>query len=420
MTLCTLPLRQRQRGISLIEALVAFLVLCIGMLAAARMQPWLRQHSELARQRSEAVRLAQQDIERLRAFAVMPVTTGVPSYDGIANGGAVIDDDAGALTSTRYQLTRNVDALGTPNAKQVSVMVSWAERSGVPQQVTLNTLVAAGDPALAGALTLAPRGVAVKGAAGRSADIPLAAKDLGDDSSVFKPVVGGVAALLFDNRTGQVSARCTVSNPALATRDLAATDLSACTRLSGMLLSGQIRLTSATPPSTAQANDAPLSLEVTVALAGGTSTIAPWCGSEAMKSVAITGAGGLRLEAVPLDALPASLGVSEWQDRGERFVAYHCVIVPPAGTGQWSGRSTLVPAGWTIGTTAGAWRVCRFSSDLDGSGAIDANIEHPPIYQNVDIALKRQNFLVIRGTETCPASAATDLANPLATAAHQS
>lgn len=59
--------------------------------------------------------------------------------------------------------------------------------------------------------------------------------------------------------------------------------------------------------------------------------------------------------------------------------------------------------GWTIGTGASDLRVCRFSSDADGSGAIDANIEHPADYGNVSGPLTNQSFLVIGGARTCPA-----------------
>lgn len=57
------------RGTTLVEALITFLVLSLGLLAVSRVQGQLRLAGETARQRSEAVRLAEEDIEQLRGFS---------------------------------------------------------------------------------------------------------------------------------------------------------------------------------------------------------------------------------------------------------------------------------------------------------------------------------------------------------------
>jgi type II secretory pathway pseudopilin PulG len=131
---------KHQHGFSLVDALIGLLVLTLGLLAVLRGQPLLRQHAEIARQRSEAVRLAQEDIERQRS------TLGVP-----VAGELIVDE---ALASTRYRLVRTVDAAAWPNAAAVTVIVHWSDRAGAPQQVLLATLVATPDPALAGAAVL--------------------------------------------------------------------------------------------------------------------------------------------------------------------------------------------------------------------------------------------------------------------------
>ena len=97
---------------------------------------------------------------------------------------------------------------------------------------------------------------------------------------------------------------------------------------------------------------------------------------------------------------------SAWPSRtetGERFAACHCAAYPSAN-GRWSGRTTLVPSGRTIGTGA-TGASARYGSDLDASGAVDANVEHPTSCANVDASLANQNFLVIKGSEA-PAPAA--------------
>jgi len=85
-----------------------------------------------------------------------------------------------------------------------------------------------------------------------------------------------------------------------------------------------------------------------------------------------------------------------------------------------------VPAGWTLGNGPADRRVCRYTADLDASGSIDANAEHPADYAGVAGALTNQNFLVVKGSEACPAAAAAridgragDVFANLGTAPHQ-
>ena len=135
----------RQRGVSLVEALLAFLVLSLGLLALSRLQTDLRASAEAARERSEAVRLAQLDIEGLRSFA------GNAGWNAIAD--ATVDATP-AGSSTVYTLERAVQTRSEPTLKAVQVTLHWNDRRGTAQQWRLSTLIAGHDPALSGALTL--------------------------------------------------------------------------------------------------------------------------------------------------------------------------------------------------------------------------------------------------------------------------
>lgn len=137
--------RGDQLGLTLVEALIAFLVLSLGMLAVLRLQPALRQHAELTRQRAEAVRVAQADVEGLRALA--PATAP-------ADADRVLEPDA--FGSPRYTLQRRVAASGFGAARAVVVTVQWTPRDGRTQQVSLATLLPVFDPAI-GAARLLPR-----------------------------------------------------------------------------------------------------------------------------------------------------------------------------------------------------------------------------------------------------------------------
>ena len=426
VVLCGQRSKRGQRGTTLLEALVAFLVLTLGMLAVARMQIPLRFNSELARQRSEAVRLGQEDLESLRSFSVMQAASGARSYADVSSAVHVIGAAGGYASPTRFVLTRQIAAASAAlgaRAKDAAVTVSWRDRSGVEQQIVLHSIIAGSDPSLSGALRIGRSSNLINGALGRSALVPLTAKDLGG-RSVYKPVSDGSVALLFDNQSGVVIGRCTGINPITATRDLSRTDLVGCDANIGYLLTGVVRFTSASPPNPALANEAPLATTVALTLRGGTYPIAPICTTEAMKTVTYTTRASQHIEAVSLGALPANAGVAAWSDTGAHHLAYTCVVYPLT-SGRWSGRVALVPVGWSLGLDAAKRRVCRFSADMDGSGAVDTNIEHPPIYTDVHSSLAQQNFLVINGDEACPAAAlpasgqaASGFAN-LSTAPHQ-
>lgn len=141
----TTALAPRQRGIALLEALVAFLVLSIGMLALSNLQNVLRASAEGARERSEAVRLAERDIEQLRAFA------GPADWEAIDDASFDVTPAGGTL---RYTLQRTVRTSTEPALKAVQVTLRWTDRRGIAQQLRLDTLIGGQDPALAGALTL--------------------------------------------------------------------------------------------------------------------------------------------------------------------------------------------------------------------------------------------------------------------------
>lgn len=316
------------------------------------------------------------------------------------------------LRTTTYQVTRRIDA---DNA--ASLTVRWTDRTGGTQQVALTSIVSRADPALSTALALSPGRDAVHGAFGRSARIPLEAKDLGNGNSVLKPVASGAIAIVFSNATGQITASCTGIDARVPTQQLTLADLSTCTVVGGLLLSGQVRFSGAVPPNAAQANDPPMPLSVELALTDGRYPLPADCTSEAQKRVAFTSPAGVRRIAVPIHAEPASVGAAAWTDLGERFVAYHCVVTPSHG--HWSGRSTVTPHGWAIGPGHDEFKICRYTADQDGSGAIDRNAEHPDSYHDVDTTLAHQNFLVIRGDQRCPVVADDTMASNDNTAQHQ-
>jgi len=393
--------RSTQRGTTLLEALIAFAVLSLGILTIGRVQTHLRLGSDIARQRSEAVRLGQEELETLRAYSVIAASAGARSYAEIDSRTITIAAATGYATNTQYRLTRDVQASAMLDAKQIAIDVAWADRSGADQHVRLSSWIAGSDPLYAAALAIAPGSKPLKGAFGRATAIPVSAKNLGDGRSALKRLGAPTTAIVFDNSNGFVTQTCSGLDPGTATADLTLAALTSCDTVLAYLLSGTVRFSLATPPDPAQAHDTPLPTALNAASSGGSYAIAPSCTDEPLKTVAYSSNGVAHLDAVPIGATPASLGLASWVDSGDRYIGYQCLIYPLAN-GQWSGDTTLVPTGWAVGTTAPALRICRYASDLDGSGAIDANAEHPAHYSGLSTSLGNQNFLVVTGSQSCP------------------
>ena len=309
------PTRHQQHGIGLLEALVALLVLSLGMLTVARVQSHLRLGSDIARQRAEAVRLGQEDLETSRAFSVLAASGAARSYAGITSASTRVAPSTGYASNTRYTVSRQITAASALATKHATVGVSWADRNGDAQRIELNTIIAANDPAYGGMFAIAPTGVPAKGAFARSPRVPLLAKDLGNGTSVLKPTSASAVAFVFDNVSGRVTARCSGINPSATTHDLGPGQLTSCATIDGHLLSGGVRFSQASFPDAACGNDTPLALNIALALSGGSYAVAPECSSEAIQTNA-----------------------------GNRYVAYQCVVVPLAN-GRWSGRSTIAAIG---------------------------------------------------------------------------
>ena len=352
----------RQRGTALLSALIAFLVVSVGLLALTRGQSQLRLNGDLARQRSEAARLAQADIEGLRAFAAL-TGAGVSTWADIAD--ATLDVTP-AGSPTAYALSRHIVEAST-GYKALRVTVAWTDRSGTAQQMRLATAIARHDPAYAGALTQPRHGRPVATVRGRDVRVPFAAVDLGDGRSALKLSSGGTRAVVFDNVGGGLTALCRVA-AARRSVDLAATDLEDCeVRNSSSLVSGHVRFALVTSPSALDANDRPLPFDVAPSMAD-VRAAAPVCGSDAHDT-----------------------------GDGERWASYVCIVSATSATGEAvPGRTMVVPAGWTPGAVAGQYRVCRYATSTPS----------------------RQNFLVVAGPQACPSGSA-DGATDNATVAHQ-
>ena len=408
-------MRNQTAGVALVEALVAMVVMGVGTLAVLGAQTTLRFNADLSKQRSEAVRIAQEQIEKARTFGdIAGYTSGItdtvtPEVVPPANG----------IGNVTYSITRVVvpaTGLHGLRMKQLRVTVAWVDRIGTPQQVQLASAISGTPPALAGSLLLPANAGPTSTPGGRHRAIPLDAVLVpGTSTSSFSPP-GAPAGVrwIFNNLTGFISSTCASALPA------------SCTAANRRYLAGVIRFATATEPAppfdTGETPQGPDGLEADL----------------------VQGIGVQVVLTSPTSPAADCYAQSNLLASARR---YYCAVPVDAG-GSWSGRievtgnGTSVPP-WILASsitdnTAGSYRVCRYtlvrgcqpvvpSPGVTGTtvwgmpestrsctapstqtvpptpGRVMRNDDFPLDHAVVKDALLNQNFLIRKAADGCPA-----------------
>jgi len=347
------------RGFALLDALAGFALLSLALLGVLRWQAAAHADARLARDRADAAAAVGSAIERLRGRVAADVPPGRSGFDDVADAEAATD---AGLLQTRVA----ADADG--RLKFATVTLRWTDVRGDARAVAVATALDDVRPVHGAALLVpAPPGPVAQ-VDGRAPVLPPDVRSTGGGRGVWSPagpggtVDGAAPVFLVDTVTGEILGRCPpgVASPSPAT----------CPTFRGAWLSGHVRFADDVPP---------------LAL-------------------------GLRLVASPpaAEAACGTVAGPPSADGRDRYVRFTCAVPVPPGRGTWSGRLDVVPSGWPIGTQRGQHRVCRYSADGDGSGAIDRNDEHPAVYADVAGPLAQQNFLVLRGERPCPHNGGSD------------
>jgi Tfp pilus assembly protein PilV len=228
-----------RRGITLIEALVALVVISVGMLALAQVQIQLRINAEVSRQRAEAVRIAQEDMENWRAFSRLATTVGKVAYaDIVDRARAIYAGQSNA--NTDFYLAREVTEVAAPGYKIMKVTVDWTTRTGSTEQVVVDSLISETDPTLAAQLAIPPSGTPIRNPLNRNVRIPATAIDLGDNKSGVIPP-GANFYFVFSNTDASIIERCTGTLSEAAYNNIKSNDPQAdgtCVSKPGYLLGG--------------------------------------------------------------------------------------------------------------------------------------------------------------------------------------
>ncbi|MDY0013038.1 MAG: InlB B-repeat-containing protein [Rhodocyclaceae bacterium] len=160
MFLSTRTPKIRLAGFVLIEALIALLIVSLGILALSKLETLTLSAAGESRSRSEAVTLAQRKLEQLRQTAfTAPLTTGSQTCNG-----------AVTLGNGSYTLCWTITDAGSER-RLIQLSVQWTDRFGTSQTLTMNSAVAWDDPEIqvansqggAGGSLISPTGDALRG-----------------------------------------------------------------------------------------------------------------------------------------------------------------------------------------------------------------------------------------------------------------
>ncbi len=113
---------KRSRGFSLIEAMIAFLIIGIGFLGISKLQLFVSTGSGSSQQRTQALHMAQDKIECFRAWP----SSCAGSYAAITAGTDAAITHNGAVFRRSWTVNDHSD----PTYKGITVQVLWSNREG--------------------------------------------------------------------------------------------------------------------------------------------------------------------------------------------------------------------------------------------------------------------------------------------------
>ena len=350
-----------QRGFSLLESLVSLLIVSFGLLVLAGVNLKLSHSEDVAKQRGEATRLAQEKIEDLRSFTQISAGAGIKAWDSLAGGADTVAGGGSYATNTSFTRTWQVLGATSDAMRSVQVAVTWSDRASEAQSLTFASVIAKSNPADSGSLGFPlPANTNLKNPKNRNLNIPVPAIDLGNGKSVVQLQVN--FAVIFSNESGYVVQTC---DHVIAT----AADLSTgCTATAAYILAGYV------------SGSVPTGLNVNAAL--------------------ITGSTGTNCSLA--DAVDQNTGTPI---AGYKY--YLCIISVPSAGAPWAGTLRLGGSGLNAGSD---YRVCRFQ--YPASSGDTANRRNVQPYAAVAESLDTQNY-IISAANSCPT------VSSLATTQHQ-
>ena len=391
--------RHGQLGFSIIESLIALVIMGFGILSLAGMQAALSRNSDDAKQRTEAVRLAQEKIESFRSYTGIASTVvgqGTTSATAL-NWSALAGSTDTITTNAAYTRTWILDGSSSDPMRGLTVGVAWTDRAGVNQTVSLSSVVSKTNPADSGFLGFPlPLNTNLKRPKDRNLDIPIPAIDLRNGESAVKFGNAG-QYVLFGNISGDVVKICTPTLSSTADDAAVIAALTSansatrnCTPITGYIVAGYVGRESSSEVPNTVFNSLGINRSGITRNAAGNTDISCQFGDATNQNTNATIADyKYYLCVVPLAAPTPALTVN--------------------GPYNWSG--TVRIAGPSIWNSSGNnYYVCRYQYTATNS-LTDVNQRNVQPYVQVNKSIDQQNYLVLTtnnatstAAPTCPSS----------------
>ena len=126
----------KQKGFSLIEVLISFLLIGVGSLGLIKLQTYVEQKSDFAIHSVEALHLAENKLEWFRTRGASAALSSITPADFATDIVDGMDH-----SHVKYQLNWTVTNSLSGALKTVQITSSWEDRFGNNQEIELHTMI---------------------------------------------------------------------------------------------------------------------------------------------------------------------------------------------------------------------------------------------------------------------------------------
>ncbi|ENM5727752.1 TPA: prepilin-type N-terminal cleavage/methylation domain-containing protein [Vibrio mimicus] len=132
-------MRNKQRGFSLIEVMISFVLIGVGALGLVKLQAYIEQRADYAMHSIEALNLAEQKLEWFRTRGASSALPTMPAANFDTN--IVSGNDVSHPSYTLSWDVSNASGVLSSALKNIRIEASWMDRHGETQSIELKTMI---------------------------------------------------------------------------------------------------------------------------------------------------------------------------------------------------------------------------------------------------------------------------------------